>query len=425
MRTFWFCVRTSRPFLGLIPLFVTMVCAPAQPPSTPLADRPLRLADCLAISEERQPSLAVGRARLAAAQSRLASLESIKGPAARLRNDLIIRKQQARLGVETEQLNLTRLQIENRYVVTRSYLSVLYARAQRKILDNLIEELTFLRERVRVSVKNKERPEWSAATVDLITLYLKRAEARRAEAERGAAMALASVREGLALEPAVCLNIADEPIPQPRVHVCREEILATALARRSEVIGSSLVSQSAALETEAQDAYCRRNVFHTFAAGSDLHAHPVPQPIYGDNFRPGGIPLAMPAILAGPRPGRVETAQNHSIEARAVAEKTRNLVLLEAEEAYYGWEEWSKKVGYLAEAQKIGTRLASELHAEYRGSLKRLIDALLPESLLAAQAYTDYNEALFRQAVALAALERVTAGGFCAALANAPDPLKP
>lgn len=404
-------------FLVLV-FWVPSVLAQAAPP--PVPDRPLRLADCLALSEERQPSLLVARARLAAAQSKVASLESLDGPVARLRHDLPIRQQQARLGIEAEQANLTRLESENRYVVTRAYLSVLYARAQRNVLNDLIEELTYLRQRVQLSVEKQERPEWTAATVDLITLYLRRTEARRAEADRGIVLALAALREALALEPTVCLNIADEAIPQPQVHVCREDILAATASRRGEVIATELASEAARLETDVQAAHCRRGSFNTFAAGSDLHANHVPQPIYGEEFRPGGIPLSMPHVLVGPRAGRVETAQDYSIQAAAVAQKTRNLAVLEAEDAFSQWQEWSQKVVLLGEAAKIGDRLGGELHAEFRGSIKRLIQAILPESLLAAQTRTDYNEALFRQAIALAALERVTGGVFCAGLVSAP-----
>jgi hypothetical protein len=417
-----------RPFdlsLALAFLLVAADCIPAQAPSPPLPDRPLRLADCLAISEERQPSLSVARARLAAAQSKLAALESLDGPVVRLRQDLPLRRQQAQLGIEAAQANLARMEAENQYVGTRGYLSVLYVRAQRNVLTDLIDDLTYLRERVRTSVEKKERPEWTVATVDLITLYLKRAEARRAEADRGVSLALAAVREALALPPTVCLTIADEPIPQPAVHVCREDILAAAAARRGEVIMANLASEATVLETDVQATRCRRGAVNTFAAAADLHAIHVSQPLYGEVFRPGGVPLAMPDVLIGPRASRVETAQNYSVEAAAVAEKTRNLALLEAEEAYYQWEEWSRKVVFLGEAQKIGTRLGTELHEEFRGSLKRFIQAILPESLLAAQTRTDYNEALFRQAIALAALERVTGGAFCAGLVNEPPPFKP
>jgi hypothetical protein len=366
--------------------------------------------------------LIVARARLAAAISKLASLESVDGPVARLRQDLPIRRQQAQLGIDAAKADLARMEIENRYVVTRSYLSVLYARTQRKVVDDLIDELKFLRERVRASVEKKERPEWTTATVDLITLYLRRTEARRAEADRGIALALAAVREALGLEPTACFTIADEPIPQPVVQVCHEDIIAAALARRGEVIEANLASEAAVLEIDAQAARCRRGPVHTFAAASDLHANHVPQPIYREEFRPGGIPLAMPNILVGPREGRAATAQNFSIQAAAVAQKTRNLAILEAEEAFYVWQEWSQKVVFLGEAEKIGSRVGRELHEEFHGSLKRLIEALIPESLLAAQTRTDYYEALFRQAISLAALERVTGGVFCANLANVSAP---
>ncbi len=414
------CRRRNRApslLFALTLLFVPATLTVAQIPPPALPDRPLRLADCLAISQERQPSLAVARARLAAAQSKLASLESLNGPMARMRHDLPIRRQQAQLGIGAAQADLARLEAENRYVVTRAYLSVLYARAQRNVLDDLIEDLRYLRERVRTAVEKKERPEWTAATVDLITLYLRRTEARRAEADRGISLSLAAVREALNLAPTVCLNIADEPIPQPAVTVCREDILAAALTRRGESIETDLTAEAAALEIDAQAARIRR-VVNTFAAGADLYAKHVPQPIYGEEFRPGGIPLAMPHVLVGPRAGRVETAQELSAQAAAVTQKTRNLIILEAEEAYYQWEEWSRKVIALGEAEKVGTRLGRRLHEEFRGPLKGLVETLVPESLLAAQARTDYNEALFRQAIALAALERVTGGAFCADLAK-------
>lgn len=413
-------VRIPKLFLAFA-FVVTAKNAIAQEPAV-LPDRALRLADCLAISEQRQPSLTAVRANLAAAQSKLASLENLDGPVLRLRHDLPIRRQQARLGITSAQADLNRLAVENRYVVTRAYLSVQYSRVQRKVLDDLVDDLTFLRQRVKASVEKHERPEWTPTTVELITLYLRRAEARRTETERGVALSLAALREALSLPPTICLNVSEEPLPQPTVQVCREEIIAAALARRGEAIEAELASEATVLETDAQAARHGRRAVNTFAAAADLHAKHVPQPIYGEEFRPGGVPLAMPSVLVGPRTNRVETAQDLSVQAAAVAEKTRNLIVLEAEEAYYGWEEWSHKVVFLGEAEKIGESLGRKLHEEFHGPLKRVIEGALPESLLAAQARTDYNEALFRQAIAFAALERVTGGAFCAGLATPSAP---
>jgi outer membrane protein TolC len=338
-----------------------------------------------------------------------------------MRHDLPIRHQQAQLGVDAAKAELERLESENRYVVTRAYISVLYARAQQNILNDIIEDLKYLQERVRTAVEKKERPdEWTSATVDLVTLNLRRIEARRTEADRGISLALAALRESINVEPIVPLEVAEEPIPQPSVQVSREAVLAAAAARRGEVIEANLASEAAILEVDVQGTRCRRGPVNTFAAAADLHAKHVPQPIYGEEFRPGGVPLAMPVVLVGPRAGRVETAQDLSVQAAAVAQKTRNLALLEAEEAYFVWQEWSQKVVLLAEAAKAGSRLGRQLHDEFRGPLKGRIPTLLPESLLAAQTRTEYNEALFRQAIALAALERVTSGAFCAGLVNAP-----
>lgn len=412
-------------FLPVFALFVFAVQAQAESPFPPLPNYPLRLADCLAISQQRQPSLVVARARLAAAHSRLASLESLDGPVARMRPDLPIRRQQARLGISAAEADLARMEIENRYVVTRAYYSVLFVRAQRRVLNDLIEDLTFLRDRVRASVEKKESVEWTTATVDLITLYVRRIEARRVETERGIVLALAAVREALGLEPTDCFAIAEEALPHPVVKVCHEDIIAAATTRRSEIIEANLASEATALEIDVQGARCRRGPVNTFAAAADMHANHVPQPIYGTEFRPGGVPLAMPNVLVGPRDGRVATAQNFSIQAAAVAQKTRNLAILEAEEAFYLWQEWSQKVALLGEAEKIAVRLGREFHDEFRGSPRRLIEALLPESLLAAQTRTDYNEALFRQAISLAALERVTGGVFCAGLALVPPATHP
>ncbi len=405
-------------------LLLTAAPAPADP-SSPLPDRPLRLSDCLAISEERQPSLIVARARLAAAMSKLASLESLDGPVQRMRHDLPIRREQARLGIDAARTNLTRLQIENRYIVIRSYLSVLYARTQKKVLDDFIDDLKYLRERVSSPSEKRNEQEWSVAPVDLVTINLRRTEARRAEAERGIALSLAALREAMGLDLSACFTVADEPIPQPVVRVCHEEILAAAASRRSEVVAANLASEATILEADAQAARCRRGPVNTYAAASDIHANHVPQPIFGEEFRPGGIPLAMPDVIVGPRDGRVATAQNFTIQAAAVAQKTRNLAILEAEEAFYLWQEWSQKVVQLGEAERIASRLGGELHEQFRGSLRRLVEALLPESLLATQIRTDYNEALFRQAISLAALERVTGGAFCSGLENVPPPTKP
>ncbi len=293
---------------------------------------------------------------------------------------------------------------------------MLYSRAQRTVLDDLVEDLTFLHTRVKNSVEKNERPEWTAATVDLVELYTRRAKARRTEADRGVQLSLAALREAMNLDPLLCLRIADEPIPQPNVKVCRTEILAAAISRRGEAIEASLATEVVGLEADAQGRNHRQ--------GRDAPSPPAPtsMPVtfrsrsMARSFGPAEFRWPCRRSWSDRVPRTFESAQEYGEQAAAVAQKTRNLIVLESEEAYFSWQEWSKKVVLYRDAREVGLRLSGRLHEEFRGSIKRVIEGVLPESLLAAQARTDYNEALFRQAIALAALERVTGGGFLAEL---------
>ncbi len=112
-----------RPYIiwtGLALLIAVVSKTAAQTPAPALPVQPLHLADCLALSEQRQPSLTVARARLAAAQTKVAALDNLSGPAALLSHDLPVRRQQARLGVDIARADVARLDVENRYVVTRA-----------------------------------------------------------------------------------------------------------------------------------------------------------------------------------------------------------------------------------------------------------------------------------------------------------------
>jgi len=113
---------------------------------------------------------------------------------------------------------------------------------------------------------------------------------------------------------------------------------------------------------------------------------------------------------ASPRgPGLVRLARGGF---RAIGEPLRGLISPEA---------------MRAELEGVGLYVLADTDphdwaASFGGPKGRVIEGVLPESLLAAQARPDYNEALFRHAIALAALERVTGGAFCAGLASPAGP---
>ena len=166
----------------------------AQTPPVVLPNGPLRLADCLAISRERQPILTVAHPSRHRSEQARRAWKVWTDLWCGINHDRPMRLQQAKTEHPGSRPNCRIHRVENRYVVTRLYISVLYSRAQRSVLDDLVDDLTELRRRVQESVEKKERPEWTATTVDLITLYLRRAEAQRAKALGGINLSLAALR---------------------------------------------------------------------------------------------------------------------------------------------------------------------------------------------------------------------------------------
>ena len=378
----------------------------------------MTLGECLRIAIQEQPALAARRASLAAAEEGARGAQALCVPVF-IARDLPIRRQQACLGVTIAEASLSQAEWETVYAVTRTYFGVVYARQQLRVVDDLVNSLRFYEERVRDLVSKGESKEWTTSTVDKISIYLGLAEGRKAEALRGIERAHAALREAMGVAPELTIGIAEQNLPVPKVTVNREDILALALARRAEMVQVITAAQVADLEIQAQGKTFRP-VATTFAYGADIHSHPVPQGISNREYRPGATGLEMPPSLAGPRSSRVEHARDLSARAAAVVDKTRNLVALEAEDMYYKWEEASRKVPQTESAKQAGSRLAKNTREDFRAGQRVKIEDILTNEALAAQAAGSYNEALYQLVVAVADLQRVTAGGFDAGFSG-PD----
>jgi outer membrane protein TolC len=172
------------------------------------------------------------------------------------------------------------------------------------------------------------------------------------------------------------------------------------------------VSRVVELEVSAQSKSCLP-VVRTFASGSDIHARPVPQGHANREYWPGATGLEMPTVLAGPKWARVQRARDLSARAGAVVDKTRNLIVLETEDAYLKWQDATGKLPEASRAVEAGKGIVRANEDGFRkapGAI-RIEDILTSEGDYA-RASAVYNEALYQQAIELAALQRVTAGGF-------------
>jgi hypothetical protein len=120
----------------------------------------------------------------------------------------------------------------------------------------------------------------------------------------------------------------------------------------------------------------------------------------------------MPTQLVGRRETRKATAEIYASRAEAAAAQTRSLVGLEAENAYWKYVEASRNVTVMRRAAtKVRELNAREREAAGVAKNREQREEALQNELAASLALKTLNDALYDQIVALANLERTTAGG--------------
>lgn len=412
--------------LSLVLAIPALAQEPGEKAPAPAAVPVLSLAECLHIGYEKQPSLVAARASLAAAQDQQTALDKLaRSPAGLLIPDLAIRRQQACIGVEVAEANVQQTEQQVKYNITRLYYTVVYARAQLQVADDVAQVFGLYHGLVSEAIKGKDAPkEWTSATVDKLTVYRGLAENKKEEAADGINRALSALKE--AVGSCEEIDVPQKELPELSGRLVKCEIVALAEALRPELLMTSKFVDLTNLEVDAQGKHRMPGQVPTFADAGDIHARQIPQDRSNADYHPGGIPPEMPPTLVGSRTMRMERAKSFSARAAAVAEKTRKLIILEAENAYFEATElrtridgpvdptMGKRTGGLRDAARAGARLVDETPKDVAGLQKVKIEDLLTNLVLGSQARGQYNEAIWKYILALASLERVTAGGFCA-----------
>jgi outer membrane protein TolC len=375
----------------------------------------LGLPECLELALQRQPRIAVQRASLAAAEDGSRSVENLKVPVI-LSPELPVRRRQACLGVTAAAAGLDQVERETVYAVTRTYVTVLYAREQERVARGIVDRLTTTRNAAKQQLDAGAR-DVSASDVNRASVYIRLAQAKNTQASQGVRRALAALKEAIGLSQDDVLDVPTDRLAEPKARPNREEIMAAALARRGEIIRTSIFEQVACLEVEAQASNHHKRV-ETFAAGSDIHSVIVPEGSHNTEYRPGGVPPEMPTLLAGERPDRVQHAQDLHTRAAAALEATRNLIGLEAQDAFIRWQEASREARETREAADTADKLAEDVNKDFTSGLKVKVEDVVNARVLASTARSQYNEYLYREILALIDLERISAGAFSAGLAK-------
>jgi outer membrane protein TolC len=355
-------------------------------------------------------------ASLASAQTAKKALDNMM-LASVISRELQYRKEQAELGVAAAWGGVDRAERDTIYAVTRLYYSVLYAREQHEVAKGVVDLLKATHANAATALKGGAK-EVSQDTVDKVEVYIGLAVTRRYEAERGIKRAEAALREAMGAEPECRLVIPKIPFVAPATVVNKDDIICKAISQRGEITQAVMFSKIAQLEKDAQGTHFFRPTVRTFAAGADIHSQPVPLTLINTDYRPGGIMPEMPTLLAGHRADRMQRAQDLAGRASSVVDKTRALITLEAEDAYYKWEDYSRRVQDTEAAAKKGRALAENINKALTGGGNVKHDEATTSEVLAAQAQAQHNEAIYWLLISLADLERVTGGGFCSGLAG-------
>jgi outer membrane protein TolC len=413
--------RTGRILLAALSILTLTACAlPAQerlatlprPVGAPAVATPLTLEDCVHLAFGHQPALAAARASLAAAQDSRQALDNLPLYARCATRELPYRKQQACLGVNIASAALWQAEWDARYAVTRNYFSLVYVATQQQLLDKVIKDVVNARDKA-IKLLEQGNPDIKVTKIDidLFNVNINLLEARRVEARVGGQKATAALREAIGLGPNDPLDAIRGVLPAIVDDLNRDQLIQSALANRGEMTQASSAQQVTELEVAAQARKWFSLKVGTFASASDIHAQPIPQGVANGEYRPGAIGLEMPANLIGRRNDRTARASDLSQRAGAVVDKTQNLIVLETDNSYLKWLEAHDRYKHFKTALPIAKDVASRTYKRLEqgnATGAEYIQAATLEDQIQAQ----YNEALYNHALALAALERITAGGY-------------
>jgi outer membrane protein TolC len=390
--------------------------------------QPLSIQACRQIALSNQPTIAATQAALKAAIDRAHALETLRVPDC-LARDLPLRRKQAAIGVTIAQAAVAQAEAETLHGITASYLGALYAAQQVRLANDpdtgIRRRLKDLQTLVDDLVKSKQRREVTLPEHrDLVRSFLETLDGRVSEAEQGELRALAALREAMGVGPDCPVVLPNRDLPCPRVSPpTLKGLIELALDRRGEMIQAACFAEVACLEVDAQ-ATRRRPSMRTFASGSDIHAKPIPSTdVGGVNFRPSIVGPDMPAFLNGSRDARVQQAQDYCERARALTAKTRNLIAMEVEDLYRRWLDKSAKAAHLEKAYResraFSEKVKESFNRQERNSYPN-VDEVINAGLITTRLQLEWKEAQYQALLALAALERATAGGFAVDFDAAP-----
>jgi outer membrane protein TolC len=377
----------------------------------------LTLGECVAIALENQPSLKAVKASTAATEAGARGLKNFGTVGTIISPDLDIRKQQAQRGLMATHAEYQKAHNEVVQDVTRLYYTAVYAKQQQQLAELVVLRLQLLvdiGERLLKETKDpKDLEGFNTLKLQIMRDGLFQAKQLYTTAVLGRQKSLAGLREVMGVDGRnFPFQIADTALPvmKQSVPLTKDRVVELALERRPELVLAAAGLDAFRLEVYAQGKIPFKRVVPTLASGADIHAKEIPQAVRTPTeYRPGGILPEMPPQLVGSKYDRVCRAMAFAQRAEAVYDKARNLIIVEAETTFLDFEEASVKLTYAKQRFELSKDI--QQRARDAADTTKAKDQLVQAEVIAAKAQSDYIQAVYNYLLALAALERVTAGG--------------
>lgn len=377
----------------------------------------LTLGQCIAIALENNPALKAVKASTSATEAGYRALTNFGTVGTILSPDLDIRKQQAKRGLMATSAEYQKIHNEVVQDVTRLYYTAIYAKQQQQLVELAILRLDFLvavgREILEKTKDVKELEGFNTLKLRLMENGLLEAKKLYTKAVLGRQKALAGLREVMGVDARTFpFQIADTALPvmAQKLPLTKERVVELAMERRPELVLAAAGVDAFRLEVYAQGKIPFKRVVPTLAAGADIHAKEIPQALRTPTeYRPGGIIPEMPTQLVGSKFDRVCRAMAFAQRAEALYEKARNLIIAEAETTFFDFELASENLTQATEQFRISKDIQQRVRDA--SDTTKAKDQLLLAEVEASKAQSAYLQAVYDYLLALAALERITAGG--------------
>lgn len=419
----------SREWMGLVAAgWVSSAAVWAQspspvpqplPPPAGLAPLPkaelktLTIGECLAIAEANHPSIRMAELSLSQTRMGAAAINNLPRVAEWIKPELPVRRQQAASGIVAAEAAVAKARQEIRYDVCRLYYTVVFAKQQEFIVNEIAEQLKLYKVFVEDYLKST-RPDPNAPlgittiTKNQVNIFLAKAEVKLKLAQGGQRKALAALKQAMGVDPASKdFEVKDHELPIMGGTVTEDQVLMHSMARRPELVQAAAATDAFRLEVCAQDKNRFSLQVQTLANATDLHANVVPAPIRNGEYKPGANPPEMPPQLFGKRLERVARAIEISRRQDAQYEQVQSLVKLQAIYAYEQWRETGEQMAIARRGFENGREMA-ELTKKNVGSVKQI--DLVQNYGQALIAQSEYLDAVYEHIKALINLELVTAG---------------